>query len=73
MKTTPKRTPITAERTTTEVPTWNRHYANIPMHYAENFEGCKNAYFQMFFSFYIYFFLIFTQSIDRGDTLEPPQ
>ena len=25
------------------------HYANIPMHYAEIFKGCKKAYFQVKF------------------------
>ena len=26
---------------------FNKHYANIPMHYAEILKGCKNANFQM--------------------------
>ena len=45
------------------------HYENTPMQYTAIFLGCKNDNFQMK---NVTFFL-FTQNIDCGYTLEPPQ
>ena len=46
------------------------HYANMSVQYTAIFHCCKNDNFQMkIFDV----FLIFTQNIDCGYTLEPPQ
>ena len=46
------------------------HYANMDVQYTAIFHGCKNDNFQInFFDI----FLIFTQNIDCGYTLELPQ
>ena len=47
----------------------NPHYENLPMQYTAIFIAIKKEYFQQK-NFDI--FLIFTQNIDRGYTLEPP-
>ena len=45
-------------------------YANMSVQYTAIFHGCKNDNFQMkIFDI----FLIFSQNIDCGYTLEPPQ
>ena len=46
----------------------DNHYANTPMQYTAIFHGCKNHNFQMKKSA---IFLIFSQNIDCGYTLEP--
>ena len=46
------------------------HYANTPMQYTAIFHGCKNVHFQMKI---VNISLIFSQNIDCGNTLEPPQ
>ena len=39
------------------------HYDNMPMHYTENFNGCKNDKVSVEF---LYVFLPFAQNIDCG-------
>ena len=46
------------------------HYENMPMQYLAIFHGCKKENFQMK---KVDIFHIFSQNIDRGYTLEPPQ
>ena len=45
------------------------HYVNTPIQFTTIFHACKNDNFQMKNSD---IFLIFSQNIDRGYTLEPP-
>ena len=43
-------------------------YANMPLHYASHFKGCKNDNFYMKNEYFSYF----AQNIDYGCMLEPP-
>ena len=47
-----------------------KHYENTPMQHTAIFHVRKNDNFHLKF---FYFFLIFTQNIDCGYALEPPQ
>ena len=47
------------------------YYENLAMQHTAIFHGSKNDNFHL--NFFIYYFRIFAQNIDRGYTLEPPQ